>query len=376
MGIPAVVGLGDPILTIPDGTNIFVNGNTGIVLANPDETTTEAFFKDKDLEYQHSRNELSGSHKPAITIDGHKIEIAANIGNIADAYQALNNGAEGVGLFRTEFLYLNRKTPPDEETQYRTYRQLMEVMRDYPVIVRTLDAGGDKAIVYLDQGKESNPYLGWRAIRICLDRPEVFRTQLRALLRAGVGHDLRIMFPMIATLEECRRARAHIEAVKQELSSTKIPFKENLKIGIMIEVPAAVVMADQLAREVDFFSIGTNDLTQYSMAADRTNEHVAHLNDACHPAILRQIKRVIEAGHKAGIWTGICGELASDPDATPILLGLEADELSMAPISIPGAKRQIRSWSWQKSKDLAQEAIEKETSSQVRSLVREYLKNQ
>jgi phosphoenolpyruvate-protein phosphotransferase len=374
MGIPAVVGLGDSILTIPDGTKLLVNGSDGKVWVNPDEITTEAFVKNKDLTEQRSRNELFRSHEPAVTIDGHKIEIVANIGNISDANQALQNGAEGVGLFRTEFLFLNQNTQPNEEKQYKTYRELLEVMGDYPVIIRTLDAGGDKQIPYLDQGKESNPSLGWRAIRVSLDCPDVFKPQIRALLRAGAGRDLRIMFPLIATLEEFRKARALFETAKQELSSTNTLISENIKIGIMIETPAAVVMADQLAREVDFFSIGTNDLTQYSMAADRTNERVAYLNDACHPAIFRQIKRVIEAGHRTGIKTGICGELAGDPEAIPVLLGLDADELSMSSLSIPGAKSLIRSCSWEKTKNLAQEALEKETSSQIRSLVRDYMK--
>lgn len=370
LGIPAVVGLGNEVLEEPDGTLTLVNGKTGEVVTNPDEVTLEDFQTRQTAAGDRSGEELLDANKPAVTRDGHQVEIVANIGGVQDAQKALENGAEGVGLFRTEFLFLKRNVPPDEETQYQAYRQSLEVMGNRPVIIRTLDAGGDKEIPYLDHGNEANPFLGWRAIRVCLEMPEMFNLQLRALLRAGVGHNLRIMFPMIATIEEVRKAQTMLAEALQQLHNEKILTADSFLVGIMIEIPAAVVMADQLAPEVDFFSIGTNDLTQYSMAAERTNERVAHLSDACHPAILRQIKRVIEVSHKAGIWTGVCGELAGDPDAVPVLLGLGLDEFSMSSFSIPHAKAVIRAWTWSEAKALAEEALEKYTANEVRMLVR------
>jgi phosphoenolpyruvate-protein phosphotransferase len=371
LGIPAVVGLGNEVLEVQNGTLTLVNGNTSEVVTNPDEATLEDFHTRQKAARNRSGEELLNAILPAVTKDGHPVEIVANIGGVQDAQKALENGAEGVGLFRTEFLFLKRNVPPDEETQYQAYRQSLEVMGNRPLIIRTLDAGGDKEIPYLNRGNEANPFLGWRAIRVCLDMPEMFNIQLRALLRAGAGHNLRIMFPMIATIEEVRKARIMLADALQQLHHEGNPTADSFKVGIMIEIPAAVVMADQLASEVDFFSIGTNDLTQYSMAAERTNERVAYLSDACHPAILRQIKRVIEVSHKAGIWTGVCGELAGDPDAVPVLLGLGLDEFSMSSFSIPHAKAVIRAWAWNEAKALAEKALEKYTANEVRLLVRE-----
>lgn len=371
LGIPAVVGLGNKVLEEIDGTLTLVNGNTGEVVTNPDEVSLKDFYAEQQAARARASEELLHAQEPTVTKDGHQVEVVANIGGVQDVQKALENGAEGVGLFRTEFLFLKRNVPPDEETQYQAYCQALAAMGNRLVIIRTLDAGGDKDIPYLDRGKEANPFLGWRAIRVCLDMPEMFNTQLRALLRAGVGHNLHIMFPMIATIEEVRKARAMLDEALQQLRDEGIPTAKEYKVGIMIEIPAAVVVADQLAPEVDFFSIGTNDLTQYSMAAERTNERVAHLGDACHPAILRQIKRVIEVSHKAGIWTGVCGELAGDPDAAPVLLGLGLDEFSMSSFSIPHVKAVIRSWTWSEAKALAEEALEKYTANEVRILVRE-----
>jgi phosphoenolpyruvate-protein phosphotransferase len=371
LGIPAVVGLGSGALAEGDGAPTLVDGSTGTVVTNPDAATLEIFHDQQRAAQSKAGQELAHAQEPAVTPDGHRVEIAANIGGAADAQKALENGAEGVGLFRTEFLYLKRNVPPDEETQYRAYRQALEVMGSRPVIIRTLDAGGDKDIPYLDRGQEANPFLGWRAIRVCLDMPEMFNTQLRALLRAGAGHALRVMFPMIATLEETRQARALLAAAWAQLQAEGVPAAGEVKVGIMVEIPAAVVMADQLAREVDFFSIGTNDLTQYTMAAERTNQRVAHLGDACHPAVLRQIQRVIEVSHQAGIWTGVCGELAGDPDAAPLLLGLGLDEFSMSSFSIPHIKAVIRAWPWRDAQALAKVALDKQTAAEVRQLVRE-----
>jgi phosphoenolpyruvate-protein phosphotransferase len=375
MGIPAVAGLGESILATPDKTDIMVNGHTGVITLNPDSKTRESFRREFSLQNERMRLETLQATESATTTDGHTIEIAANVGNLSDANAAVANGAKGIGLFRTEFLFLEGNTPPDEETQYRVYREFFAAVKDLPVIVRTLDAGGDKKIPYLDTGREDNPFLGWRSIRICLDDSEMFRTQLRAVLRAGAEHDLRIMFPMITHLEELRQAKANVAKAQKELASRNIPFKENTRVGIMIETPAAVVMADQLAREASFFSIGTNDLTQYTMAADRTNERVASLNDACHPAIFRQIKTVIDQGRANGIPTSICGELAGDLEAIPVLLGLGTDELSMAPFSIPGTISLIRSISLEKSKTLARKALQMETADDVRAYVKSYIRD-
>ena len=243
-------------------------------------------------------------------------------------------------------------------------------MAGRPVVVRTLDVGGDKEIPYIDLGREANPFLGWRAIRMCLDRPDFFKAQLRALLRSGVGHDMRIMFPMVATLDEVRRAKALLAEARAEVLARGQPVAERLQVGIMVEIPSVVVMADLFAREVDFFSIGTNDLTQYTLAAERTNERVAHLSDACHPAVLRQIQRVIVEAHRAGIWVGVCGELAGDPDAVPILLGLGLDEFSMAPPSIPRAKAIVRAWSLASAQRLAAEVVNLDSAEAVRATVR------
>jgi len=243
-------------------------------------------------------------------------------------------------------------------------------MENRPVVVRTLDVGGDKELPYLDLGKETNPFLGWRAIRMCLDQPDFFKIQLRALLRASPGHDLRVMFPMIATIDEVRRARTLLNEARDEVEAAGHPCADRIQVGIMVEVPSVAVLADIFAREVDFFSIGTNDLTQYTMAAERTNEKVAHLGDACHPAVLRQIRSILQAAHSEGIWVGLCGELAGEPDAIPILLGLGLDEFSMAPTSIPRAKTILRSWSKAEATQLAKEVLDFDSAEDVRERVR------
>jgi len=294
------------------------------------------------------------------------------VGNPEEAVAALEFGAEGIGLLRTEFLYLDRTTAPDEEEQLAAYNSVLGVMETRPVVVRTLDVGGDKELPYLDLGRESNPFLGWRAIRMCLDRPDFFKVQLRALLRASPGHDLHIMFPMITTLDEVRQAKTLLDEARREVQAAGHSIAETIQVGIMVEVPSVAILADLFASEVDFLSIGTNDLTQYTMAAERTNDRVAHLSDACHPAVLRQIQPVVAAGRQAGIWIGVCGELAGDPEAVPILLGLEVDELSMAPASIPHIKATIRRWSLQAVQRLAGEAINLDSAVAVRRLVRSH----
>lgn len=371
LGIPAVVGIGEVVLQIQNGANVLVNGDLGEVVVQPDDAALQKHQAESEQYQQRAKEDLSQALEPAVTKDGDLIEVVANIGSAEDAKVALESGAEGVGLLRTEFLYLNRNTAPNEAEQLEIYNQILDLMEDRPVVVRTLDVGGDKELSYIDLGDEDNPFLGWRAIRMCLDEPEIFKTQLRALLRASPGHDLRIMFPMISTLDEVRRSKAFLEEARQEVLDQSHAVAEHIQSGIMVEVPSVAVMADRFAEEVDFFSIGTNDLTQYTMAAERTNERVAHLGDALHPAILRQIGKVIEAAHERGIWVGLCGELAGDPVAIPILIGLGLDEFSMSPGSIPRAKSIMRQWSRPSAEALARQVLDLDSGIDVRSVVRE-----
>ncbi|MEW6569454.1 MAG: phosphoenolpyruvate--protein phosphotransferase, partial [Chloroflexota bacterium] len=360
LGLPAVVGLGKDLLETPEGALLLVDGSQGAVIISPDEQTSAAFDERSQAASARAEAELAEASQPAVTRDGRRVEVVANVGSVEDAEAALQFGAEGIGLLRTEFLYLDRRTAPTEDEQVQAYARILEIMGQRPVVVRTLDVGGDKPLPYLDLGTEANPFLGWRAIRMCLDRPEFFLVQLRALLRAGAGHDLRIMFPMVSTLEEVRRAKALLDQARRQLAVQGLPAAERVQVGIMVEVPSVAMLAGLFAREVDFFSIGTNDLTQYTLAAERTNERVAHLSDALHPAVLRQIQRVIEAGHARGIWVGVCGELAGEPEAIPILLGLALDEFSVAPPLIPRAKAVLRQWTLRSAQALAAGAVEQE----------------
>lgn len=372
LGIPAVVGLGEDLLSLCDGVPLLVDGSRGEVIAFPDEETI-THFKTRCVDAAGLANEeLKIANLPAVSVDGHKLEMVANVGCVDDTICALENGAEGIGLLRTEFLFLERQIAPDEEEQLSDYRKILDIMGDRPVVVRTIDIGGDKDISYLDLGHEDNPFLGWRAIRMCLDKPDFFKVQLRALLRSSFGHHLRIMFPMIATLAEVRRAKAFLEEARKEVVSKGQLIAEDIQVGIMVEIPSSAIMADQFAREVDFFSIGTNDLTQYTLAAERTNQKVAYLSDPCHPAVLRQIQNVIRAGHQNGIWIGVCGELAGDPDAIPFLMGMRLDEFSMSPKSIPHAKSIVRNWSFKQAKQLAKEVLQLDSASAVRECVRSW----
>lgn len=342
LGIPAVVGAGTDILTLSDGETLIIQGRSGRVIASPDELTLHSFEQVQRAEQDRAALDLISASQPAITVDGVQVEVVANIGSVQDANNAIQFGAEGIGLLRTEFLYLDRQTEPDEEEQFQAYRSIFNVMGSRPVVIRTLDVGGDKNLPYIDLGREDNPFLGWRAIRMCLDNPKFFKNQLRAILRASTGHDVRIMFPMIATVSELKKARTLLDEARAELRAVGKPFGEQIQVGIMVEVPAAAIMADQFAKVVDFFSIGTNDLTQYTLAVERTNKKVAYLSNALDPAVLRLISMVIEEGHKGGIWVGMCGELAGEPKAIPVLLGLGLDEFSMAPALISHAKSLIR----------------------------------
>jgi len=372
LGLPAVVGCGSALMEIAAGTEILIHGSQGELVASPDEATKKRYEQLTGEASRVAELELKASHDHAITKDGRQVEIVANVGSPTDAVSALKYGAEGIGLLRTEFLYLERATAPSEEEQLEAYNAVLNVMGERPVVVRTLDVGGDKQLDYLDLGKEANPFLGWRAIRMCLDRPDFFKTQLRALLRASPGHDLRIMFPMIATLDEVRRSKALLAEARQEVLAAGHPVADKIQVGIMVEIPAAAQMADLFAKEVDFFSVGTNDLTQYTMAAERTSEKMAYLADPCHPAVVRQIKRVIEEGHKAGIWIGVCGEMAGDPEAAPILLGLGLDEFSLAAPGIPHLKAVLREWSYRDAQKIAAEVINLENGQAVREHVRNH----
>nr|MBC7243736.1 phosphoenolpyruvate--protein phosphotransferase [Chloroflexota bacterium] len=367
LGIPAVVGIGEAILTVQAGAPLIVDGHAGVVIENADKDTIAKYAQQRDVEIAKREKEKAAAHRPAATSDGHRVEVVANIADAASAQIALDFGAEGVGLFRTEYLFLNRQSVPTEEEQYRDYRAVADVLGDRPLIIRTLDIGGDKQLPYLNIGQEANPFLGWRAIRLCLDNPHIFEPQLRAILRASVGRNVQIMFPMIATLEEVRRAKEILARVQRQLAQEGIPFDPKTQVGIMVEVPSAAVIADVLAPEVDFFSIGTNDLIQYTMACDRVNEKVAYLYDPLHPAVLRLIQNVIQAAHRAGKWVGMCGEMAGDLEAIPVLLGLGLDEFSMNAPTIPAAKALISSLTLSQAQEIARTALSKSSAEGVRA---------
>ncbi len=373
LGIPAVVGAGPQVSRLADGTTVALDGETGQVWVDPAPDKRGALQAQRDAWLEAQKAARATSQAPAVTRDGHQVEVVANIRGLADAQAALDYGAEGVGLLRTEFLYLDRQTAPSEEEQLAAYRAIAQVMETRPLVIRTLDVGGDKPLPYLDLGQEANPFLGWRAIRLCLDRPDILKTQLRAILRASPERQIKVMFPMVATVTEVRAAKEILAQAQAELRLAGIPFDPKMEVGIMVEVPSAAVVADQLASEVDFISIGTNDLSQYTMAADRTNARVAALADAFQPAVLRLIHQTIQAGHAAGIWVGLCGEMAGDPLATPILLGLGLDEFSMNPPAIPQVKQMIHCLTLAEARALAEQALTLESTDQVRDCVRSRL---
>ena len=341
MGIPAVVGLGDSLLEEFDGKNVFVDGASGEVFVDPDARTTAELESRRDQEAAHRRYLDTFRGREAVTPDGHRILVCANIGAPKDLEAVLGADADGIGLFRSEFLYLGRDNYPPEEDQYQAYRQVLEAMDGRMVVIRTLDIGADKQADYFELPKEENPAMGLRAIRICLTRPEVFRTQLRALYRASAHGKLGIMFPMITSVSEVLRIKEICAQVREELKAEGIPFDEKVELGIMIETPAAAVISDLLAQEVDFFSIGTNDLTRYALAVDRQNAQVESFCDRHHEALLRLIRTTVENAHKAGIWAGICGELAADTTLTDFFMEVGVDELSMTPGAILETKAKI-----------------------------------
>ncbi|WP_019153001.1 phosphoenolpyruvate--protein phosphotransferase [Robertmurraya massiliosenegalensis] len=367
--IPAVVGTKTATKDIENGDLVIVDGLNGQVHINPTPELVEQYKKaNEDFEAQKAEwAKLKNEH--TYSADGHQVELVANIGTPNDLEGVLNNGGEGVGLYRTEFLYMGRDELPTEDEQFESYKAVLEGLDTKPVVVRTLDIGGDKELPYLKLPKEMNPFLGFRAIRLCLEEKEIFKTQLRALLRASTYGNLKIMFPMIATLDEFRQAKAMLEEEKAKLQSEGVAVSDKIEVGIMVEIPSTAVLADQFAKEVDFFSIGTNDLIQYTMAADRMNERVSYLYQPYSPSILRLVKMVIDASHKEGKWTGMCGEMAGDETAIPLLLGLGLDEFSMSATSILKARSQILRLSKTEMEKLAAEALQKSTTEEVIEMV-------
>jgi phosphotransferase system enzyme I (PtsI) len=375
MGIPAIVALGDQLLqAVTTDTKLILDGREGKVVIQPADETLKKYQGTKEEREIRLSRVKENAPEPARTANGRLVEVAANIGNLESARDAVNNGAEGVGLLRTEFLYLEETQPPSEEKQYLIYREIFEVMQQLPVIIRTLDIGGDKPPSYLRFPEEMNPFLGWRAIRISLDRLDLFKTQLRAILRAAIGHQVRIMFPMISDLDELRRARQVVDTVKAELKSEREPFASDIPVGIMVETPAAAVLVDKLSDVADFFSLGTNDLTQYTLAVDRGNATVSSLYQPLHPAVLRLIKQTIDLAHAKGKWVGMCGELAGMPKAIPILLGLGLDEFSMNPRAIPEAKYLIHKLDDQQSCLIAKQVLEFGISADIEAYMNIVLK--
>lgn len=367
MGIPFVFGIDS---TIQTGDGVIIDGDEGIVLVNPESTTIEE-YRDKKrswLEYRQKLQQIVSL--PPVTRDGRCVRLGANINSFKDLELALSNGASGVGLFRTEFLYMDRHNLPREEEQFEVYRQVAEQLQGKSLIIRTLDIGGDKQLDYLPLPDEDNPALGYRAIRILLDRRDLFKTQLKAILRAGCYGDVKIMYPMISSIEELRRAGEVLELAKRELREAKVAFHESIDVGIMIEVPAAVAIADLLAQEVQFFSIGTNDLVQYVLAVDRMNEHISHLYNPYHPAVIRMLKHTVDAARNQGIAVGVCGELAGDVYALPIWLGLGVHDLSMSAHSILPIKNRLIESTEQECREIMERVMACRTSEEIRTLLR------
>ncbi len=372
--LPAVVGCGEGILQIQDGDLIVMDGGTGEWFANPDEGRL-ANLREREILFRQRQEGLKRLKSlTATTLDGTRVELAGNIAVPDEANLVVEKGGDGIGLFRTEFLFLDCNRLPSEEEQYQAYRKAVEILGDRPCIIRTMDVGGDKELPCLNLPREDNPFLGYRAIRISLKEPELFKTQLRALLRAGVHGDLKVMFPMISGLNELRQAKILMEEAKRELTGANVPFRSDIPVGIMIEIPAAAMMSDLLARECDFFSIGTNDLCQYSLAVDRMNGHVGHLYDPWNPGVLRLIRTTIESGHAAGIPVGMCGEMAADPDLAVLLLGLGLDEFSMSPSAIPVVKETIRKIPMEEARKITAEAFSCGSGEEMRQLVAAYRK--
>jgi phosphoenolpyruvate-protein phosphotransferase (PTS system enzyme I) len=363
--IPAIVGLKDASAQLQSGQYALLDGFTGVLILNPTEQTLFQYGQvvRKQLTLQEKLRDLL--LQPALTLDGRRVCLSANIENPADTEAVKASGAEGVGLFRTEYLFINRELPPSEEQQYQAYREAAAALHPLPVVIRTLDLGGDKFLAHMPVPRELNPFLGWRAIRFCLQERDIFRDQLRAILRASAQGNVKMMYPMISGLDELNQANALVEEFKAELRRENQPFDEQLEIGAMIETPSAVIVADSLAKRLKFFSLGTNDLIQYSLAVDRMNEKIAHLYEPTHPAIIRLIHATVQAAHRYKIWVSVCGEMASDPVLTPLLLGLGVDELSAAPPLVPPLKYLIRHLKLEEARQLASFALDCESAAEI-----------
>ncbi len=371
--LPAIVGTSDVTKQVKNDDFLILDAVNNKIYVNPTQDVIDELKADQ-TQYISEKDELAKlKDLPAITLDGHQVEVCANIGTVRDVAGAERNGAEGVGLYRTEFLFMDRESLPTEEEQFQAYKAVAEAMGSQAVIVRTMDIGGDKELPYMNLPKEENPFLGWRAIRICLDRKEILHDQLRAILRASAFGKLRIMFPMVISVEEVRELNGELELLKGQLREEGKTFDETIEVGVMVETPAAAVIAHHLAKEVDFFSIGTNDLTQYTLAVDRGNELISHLYNPMSPSVLALIKQVIDASHAAGKWTGMCGELAGDERATLLLLGMGLDEFSMSAISIPRIKKIIRNTNFEDVKALAEEALAQPTAQELMNLVNKFI---
>jgi phosphotransferase system enzyme I (PtsI) len=372
--LPAIVGTGNVTATVKNGDFLIIDGVNNKIYVNPSDEVLEE-LKAIQAQYLSEKHELAKlKDLPAITLDGHQVEVCANIGTVRDVAGAERNGAEGVGLYRTEFLFMDRDSLPTEEEQFQAYKAVAEAVGSQAVIVRTMDIGGDKDLPYMNLPKEDNPFLGWRAIRIAMDRKEILHAQLRAILRASSFGKLRIMFPMIISVEEVRILKGELELLKAQLREEGKSFDETIEVGIMVETPASAVIARHLAKEVDFFSIGTNDLTQYTLAVDRGNDLISHLYNPMTPSVLGLIKQVIDASHAEGKWTGMCGELAGDERATLLLLGMGLDEFSMSAISIPSIKKIIRNTNFEDAKALAEQALDQPTADDLMNLVNKFIK--
>lgn len=371
MEIPALVGCGSELKKINNGDILIVDGIKGVLIPNPDPDVLKNYLELQN-EYNRQVEKIKSSKdEPSITLDGRKVLLAGNIATPEEANEVLSRGGEGIGLFRTEFLYLNRDNLPSEDEQFEAYRKVAEVMKDRPCIIRTLDIGGDKQSALLNIPKEENPFLGYRAIRICLTERDIFKTQLRAILRASAFGNLRVMFPMISCVEELREAKAVLKEAMSELDERNIQYNKDIEVGIMIEVPSAALSADILAREADFFSIGTNDLCQYTLAVDRMNEKITALYNPLNIGVLRLIKNVIDAAHERGIEVGMCGEMASNPEYAVLLIGLGLDELSMVPASIPYVKQAVRNISFEKAASIAKTALSLGETDKIINLLKE-----
>jgi len=363
--IPAIVGLKDVSSRLQSGQFALLDGFNGVIIAEPSDQTLFEYgqIERKQVTFEEKLREVLS--KPATTLDGHRVVLSANIESPQDASAVKANGAEGVGLFRTEYLFINRGALPGEEQQYQAYREAASALKPMPVVIRTLDLGGDKFLAHMPIPQELNPFLGWRAIRFCLQERDIFREQLRAILRASAEGNIKMMYPMISGLDELNQANALVEEYKAELRHENVPFDEELEIGAMIETPSAVIVAESLAKRLKFFSIGTNDLIQYSLAVDRMNEKIAHLYEPTHPAIVRLLKATVDAAHQHKIWVSVCGEMASDPVLVPLLLGLGVDELSVAPPLVPPIKFIIRQLKLADAKELSDFALNCESAADI-----------